>query len=76
MLAFRCHIKQHYTCNIKKVILIFVEVGRKRYFSVHCFANLTYHNEFFKHELLQTYKFPRSTYFRAFHSRPQMRGRL
>ena len=35
MLAFKCDIKQHYTCNIKKVIHILVEVGWKRYFSVH-----------------------------------------
>ena len=35
MLAFKCDIKQHYICNINKVIHILVEVGWKRYFSVH-----------------------------------------
>ena len=35
MLPFKCDIKQHYTSNIKNVIHILVEVGWKRYFSVH-----------------------------------------
>ena len=35
MLVFKCDIKQHYICNINKVIHIVVEVGLKRYFSVH-----------------------------------------
>ena len=35
MFAFKCDIKQHYACNINKVIHILVELGWKKYLSVH-----------------------------------------